>query len=98
MVLLLRMSVHVSCIVQVHDPPCIGLSAAEGRGVSRLLSAVRASWKAWNHRVYTAQLNKWLSQVCVLSYTQANMPMVLDRRAKSTMALRLASSSTGCGT
>ena len=43
--------------------PLIRLSALTGRGVSRLLPAVRRVRASWEKRVPTAQLNTWLGEV-----------------------------------
>ncbi|MEO1190234.1 MAG: ribosome biogenesis GTPase Der [Pseudomonadota bacterium] len=40
--------------------PLLTLSAATGRGVNRLLPAVVALYEAWNRRIPTAQLNRFL--------------------------------------
>jgi GTP-binding protein len=47
---------------QVAGAPLIGVSAVTGEGVERLLPAVLAADRAWNTRVPTATLNRFLEQ------------------------------------
>jgi GTP-binding protein len=41
----------------------ISVSALTGRGLNKLLPAIRATYEVWNKRVPTAQLNRWLDGV-----------------------------------
>jgi GTP-binding protein len=47
---------------QIAGAPLIAVSALTGEGVDRLLPAVLAADRAWNLRVPTAQLNRFLSE------------------------------------
>lgn len=48
---------------QVKGIPVIPMSAMTGRGVERLLPQVLKMFDAWNSRVPTAALNRWLAEV-----------------------------------
>ena len=41
----------------------ISVSALTGRGLNKLLPAIRATYEVWNKRVPTAKLNRWLDGV-----------------------------------
>lgn len=45
---------------QVRGVPLVTFSAATGRGVDRLMPAVMKAYKAWNVRIGTGELNRWL--------------------------------------
>jgi GTP-binding protein len=47
---------------QVRGVPVVTISARTGGGLERLMSAVASMETAWNHRVPTAQLNRWLAE------------------------------------
>jgi GTPase len=47
---------------QVAGAPLVGVSALSGEGVERILDAVLASDKAWNARIPTAQINRFLNE------------------------------------
>lgn len=47
---------------QVAGAPLVGISARTGEGLTRLSAAVQAADEAWNCRVATAQLNRFLEQ------------------------------------
>jgi GTP-binding protein len=47
---------------QVRGVPVVTISARTGQGLDRLMPAVLAMEAAWNHRVPTAQLNRWLAE------------------------------------
>jgi GTP-binding protein len=47
---------------QVAGAPLIGVSALSGEGVERILDAVLAADKAWNARIPTAQINRFLAE------------------------------------
>ena len=47
---------------QVKGVPLVTLSALEGTGVDRLMPAVERAFRAWNRRVPTARLNRWLAE------------------------------------
>ncbi len=48
---------------QIRGVPLITLSAKTGRGVQKLLPAVLKVYEAWNRRVSTGQLNRWLEEM-----------------------------------
>ncbi|MEM8646136.1 MAG: GTP-binding protein, partial [Pseudomonadota bacterium] len=48
---------------QIRGVPLITLSAKTGRGVNKLLPAVLKVYEAWNRRVSTGQLNRWLDEM-----------------------------------
>jgi GTP-binding protein len=41
----------------------VPLSALTGRGVDRLMPAVRAAYERWNRRIPTGELNRWFERV-----------------------------------
>ncbi|CAA7619793.1 ribosome biogenesis GTPase Der [Magnetospirillum sp. UT-4] len=47
----------------VRGVPAVTLSALTGKGVDRLMDAVLDIHKAWNKRVSTSHLNRWLEEV-----------------------------------
>jgi len=47
---------------QVAGAPLVGVSALSGEGVERILEAVLAADKAWNTRIPTAQINRFLAE------------------------------------
>jgi GTP-binding protein len=49
-------------LAQVPDVPLVALSALSGRGLDRLEAAVFAAYEAWNRRVPTPDLNRWLEE------------------------------------
>ena len=46
---------------QVRGVPLVTLSAATGKGLQRLMPAVMEVYEAWNRRVTTGELNRWLA-------------------------------------
>ncbi|MEC9346185.1 MAG: ribosome biogenesis GTPase Der [Pseudomonadota bacterium] len=50
-------------LAQAKGVPLVTLSAVTGRGVDRLMPAVLKAHKAWNIRIATARLNRWLEEV-----------------------------------
>jgi GTP-binding protein len=46
---------------QMAGVPMITMSAETGKGMGRLMPAVLDTYKTWNTRITTAQLNKWLA-------------------------------------
>lgn len=49
-------------------PPCtevplLGMSALTGARAQRFMPAVLSTYRLWNKRVPTSQLNRWLEQV-----------------------------------
>ena len=49
---------------QARGVPVVPLSALTGRGMGRLMPAVLKAHEAWNRRIPTGQLNRWLEEVC----------------------------------
>lgn len=47
---------------QVRGVPLVTFSAVTGRGINRLMPAVMEVYEAWNRRVSTGELNRWLSE------------------------------------
>ena len=60
---------------QVRDLPVITVSARTGQNLPKLLDAALESYKAWNRRIPTAELNRWLSAML-----EANPPPLVDGR------------------
>jgi len=48
---------------QVRGVPVVTISGRTGAGLDRLMKAVEDMERAWNHRVSTSQLNRWLVEV-----------------------------------
>ena len=46
---------------QARGVPLISISAAKGQGVDRLMKSLFEVYEAWNKRITTADLNRWLS-------------------------------------
>jgi GTP-binding protein len=63
---------------QVRGVRSVTLSAATGRGVQQLLPAVRGAYAAWNRRVATGPLNRWLAEMT----GRHPPPLVRGRRIK----------------
>ncbi|MEI4557836.1 hypothetical protein WAC31_28895, partial [Klebsiella pneumoniae] len=59
----------------VHVVP---LSAARGQGLDQLLTACLSAREVWNHRVGTAELNRWLEA----TIANHSPPLVRGRRLK----------------
>ncbi len=51
-----------AALPQVSGAPLVAISARTGEGMERLGTAIEAADAAWNHRVTTAQLNRFLEQ------------------------------------
>jgi GTP-binding protein len=49
-------------LAQVPGVPMITISALSGRGIDKLLPTVEAAYEAWNRRVPTPALNRWLQE------------------------------------
>lgn len=50
-------------LAQAKGVPIVAFSALTGRGVDKLMPAVLKAYKAWNIRVPTARLNRWLEEM-----------------------------------
>jgi GTP-binding protein len=48
-------------LAQLPGVPLVAVSALAGRGLDRLMHAAFASYEAWNRRVATRELNRWLA-------------------------------------
>jgi len=66
------------CLPQIAGAPLIATSAASGEGIERLLPAVLAADRAWNTRVATATLNRFLEEVLA----RHAPPAISGRRVK----------------
>ncbi|MGC8534662.1 MAG: ribosome biogenesis GTPase Der [Rhizomicrobium sp.] len=51
-----------AALPQVSGAPLVAISARTGEGLERLGTAIEAADAAWNHRVTTAQLNRFLEE------------------------------------
>ncbi|MGG5808975.1 ribosome biogenesis GTPase Der [Falsiroseomonas sp. CW058] len=51
--------VLTASLAQLRGVPVVPMSAANGRGVDRLMPAVREAEALWNRRVPTGELNRW---------------------------------------
>jgi len=60
---------------QFRGIPIVRLSATTGAGVDKLLSGVRRVYRAWNHKIPTATLNRWLGQAL-----ERHQPPLVDGR------------------
>jgi GTP-binding protein len=52
--------VLTASLAQLRGISVVPLSAQTGRGVDRLMPAVRAAYALWNRRIGTGELNRWL--------------------------------------
>ena len=52
--------VLTASLAQLRGIAVVPLSAQTGRGVDKLMPAVRASYAVWNRRIGTGELNRWL--------------------------------------
>lgn len=63
---------------QMHGIPVVAFSALTGRGVHKLIPAVRKAYDVWNKRIPTGELNRWF-EAAILRHAP---PMVDGRRLK----------------
>ena len=63
---------------QLRGSPVVALSAETGRGLDRLMPAVRAAYGLWNRRIATGELNRWFES----ALTRHPPPAVNGRRVK----------------
>jgi GTP-binding protein len=70
--------VLTASLAQLKGVPVVPLSAATGRGVERLMPAVRQLYALWNRRVPTGELNRWFEAV----QARHAPPLVDGRRIK----------------
>lgn len=67
-----------SSLSQLKGIGVVSLSARTGAGVAKLLPAVRSAYAAWNRRIATAELNRWLEA----AVARHPPPLVQGRRLK----------------
>lgn len=65
-------------LAQLHGVATVTLSARTGRGIEKLMPAVFAAHDAWNRRIATPALNRWLEAV----QARHPPPLVSGRRLK----------------
>lgn len=65
-------------LTQMNGISVVAFSALTGRGIHKLLPAVRRAYAIWNKRVPTGALNRWFEE----AITRHNPPMVEGRRLK----------------
>ena len=51
-----------AALAQAKGVPTVTMSALEGTGTDKLMKAVRKAYDAWNRRIPTAALNRWLEE------------------------------------
>lgn len=71
----------------VRGVPVVTFSALTGRGVDKLMPAVAAAFAAWNRRITTGRLNRWLE----VAVTEHPPPIVKGRRIKLRYATQIKS-------
>lgn len=50
-------------ISQVKDVPMVTISALNGKGITKMLDTIMATYQLWQKRVSTARMNKWLERM-----------------------------------
>ncbi len=70
--------VLTASLAQMKGIAVVPLSAQTGRGVDRLMPAVRETYELWNKRVPTGELNRWFEA----ALTRHQPPLVDGRRIK----------------
>lgn len=65
-------------LAQSKGVPVVPLSALTGRGVEKLMPAVRAAYERWNRRIPTGELNRWFERI----QAKHQPPMVDGKRIK----------------
>jgi GTP-binding protein len=70
--------VLTASLAQLRGLPVVPLSAQTGRGVEKLMPAVREAYALWNRRVPTGELNRWFEQML----ERHPPPLVDGRRIK----------------
>ncbi len=65
-------------LAQLKGVPVVPLSALTGRGVEKLMPAVRAAYERWNRRIPTGELNRWFERL----QARHQPPVVDGRRIK----------------
>lgn len=70
--------VLTASLAQLRGIPVVPLSAETGRGVEKLMPAVREAYALWNRRVPTGELNRWFEA----ALARHPPPLVEGRRIK----------------
>ncbi|MBR0650668.1 ribosome biogenesis GTPase Der [Roseomonas terrae] len=70
--------VLTASLAQMRGVAVVTLSAQTGRGLDRLMPAVRATYALWNRRIPTGELNRWFES----ALTRHPPPAVNGRRVK----------------
>jgi GTP-binding protein len=70
--------VLTASLAQLKGVPVVPLSARTGRGLERLMPAVRTAYALWNRRIPTGELNRWFEA----ALTRHPPPAVNGRRVK----------------
>jgi len=70
--------VLTASLAQLKGIAVVPLSARTGRGLDRLMPAVRAAYALWNRRIATGELNRWFES----ALTRHPPPAVNGRRVK----------------
>ncbi len=70
--------VLTASLAQLKGIAVVPLSAQTGRGLDRLMPAVRAAYALWNRRIATGELNRWFES----ALTRHPPPAVNGRRVK----------------
>jgi GTP-binding protein len=70
--------VLAASLAQLRGVPVVPMSAQTGRGVEKLMPAVRSAYALWNRRVGTGELNRWFEAV----KERHPPPLVEGRRVK----------------
>jgi GTPase len=70
--------VLATSLAQLRGVPVVPMSAQTGRGVEKLMPAVRSAYVLWNKRVGTGELNRWFEAV----KERHPPPLVEGRRIK----------------
>jgi GTP-binding protein len=65
-------------LAQSRGVPVVPLSALTGRGLDKLMPAVRAAYERWNRRIPTGELNRWFERI----QAKHQPPMVEGKRIK----------------
>ncbi len=70
--------VLTASLAQLKGIAVVPLSAQTGRGLDKLMPAVRAAYALWNRRIPTGELNRWFEA----ALTRHPPPAVQGRRVK----------------
>jgi len=70
--------VLTASLAQMRGIPVVPLSAQTGRGVDKLMPAVREAYALWNRRIPTGELNRWFEAM----QTRHPPPLAEGRRIK----------------